>query len=57
MNIKVDPELCTGCGTCVALCPASYKLNEQNKSEVISESDCAKAGADGCPEGAITIKE
>lgn len=57
MKIKVDRELCTGCGTCVALCPASYKLDEENKSVVLGESDCAKKAADACPEGAITVEE
>ncbi len=56
MNIKVDNELCTGCGTCVALCPSCFKLNEAGKSEVIGEADCATQAADSCPEGAINIE-
>ncbi|MBU0731497.1 ferredoxin [Patescibacteria group bacterium] len=57
MKIEVDRDLCTGCGTCVALCPASFKLDDENKSVVIGESDCAKKGESACPEGAITITE
>ena len=56
MKIKVDSELCTGCGTCVALCPASFKLDEQNKSVVIGESECASKAESACPEGAITVE-
>lgn len=56
MSIKVDNELCTGCGTCAAICPASFKMNAENKSEVVGESDCAAQAAESCPEGAITIE-
>jgi len=57
MSIKIDQELCVGCGTCVALCPQCFKLNSAGKAEVISVSgDCAQAAADSCPEGAITIE-
>ncbi|MBU0671036.1 4Fe-4S binding protein, partial [Patescibacteria group bacterium] len=24
MKIEVDRDLCTGCGTCVALCPSCF---------------------------------
>lgn len=57
MKIEVDRELCTGCGTCVALCPASFKLDDENKSVVVGESDCAKKAESACPEGAITVEE
>ena len=54
MKITVDQELCIGCGTCEALCPACFKM-EDGKSKVISEDDSAKQAAESCPEGAITI--
>lgn len=56
MNIKVDEELCTGCGTCEALCPACFKM-EDGKSKVIGEDDCAKQAAESCPEAAITVED
>ena len=39
---KVNEELCIGCGTCEALCPQAFKL-ENGKSHVIAE-DCAATG-------------
>ena len=39
---KVNQELCIGCGTCEALCPEMFKV-ENGKSQVIGES-CEMAG-------------
>ncbi|OGF24682.1 ferredoxin [Candidatus Falkowbacteria bacterium RIFCSPLOWO2_12_FULL_45_13] len=57
MSIKVNEELCIGCGTCEALCPRVFKLNAEAKAEVISEEDlpCAKIAAESCPTQAIEI--
>jgi ferredoxin len=35
-KIKVNQDLCTGCGTCVNLCPNIFKLREDGKAELIS---------------------
>lgn len=56
MKITVDQELCSGCGTCEALCPACFKL-KNGKSTVVGEGDCAKQAEESCPEGAITVTE
>ncbi len=58
MSIKVNKELCIGCGTCEALCPAVFKMNAEGKAEVISEEDlpCAKNAAESCPVQAIEVK-
>lgn len=57
MPVKIDENLCIGCGTCVAICPQAFKLNKRNKAEVIGEADCVRQAAEACPEGAITIEE
>lgn len=31
---KVDKEKCTGCGTCVALCPEVFELGEDGIAKV-----------------------
>jgi len=58
MPIKVNQDLCIGCGTCEALCPKSFKINAEAKAEVISEEDlpCAKNAAESCPVQAIEVK-
>jgi len=33
-KLVVDQEKCIGCGTCVALCPEVFKLNDEGKAEV-----------------------
>lgn len=53
----VDTELCSGCGTCEALCPEVFQL-EDEKSIVISgcdACDCQEV-VDSCPEGAISLE-
>ncbi|MFA6193606.1 MAG: ferredoxin [Parcubacteria group bacterium] len=57
---KVDQELCIGCGTCEALCPEIFKV-EDEKSVVIGE-DCEKVGCNcdeivvSCPVNAISME-
>lgn len=57
----VDHALCTGCGTCEALCPKVFKLVD-DKSTVIDENGCESAGcceeaAESCPVEAISFEE
>jgi len=58
MAIKVNQELCIGCGACVSLCPDTFKLNDEGKSEVVSQDNttCAKNAAAGCPVQAISVE-
>ncbi|MDD4271620.1 MAG: ferredoxin [Patescibacteria group bacterium] len=58
MSIKVNNNLCIGCGTCEALCPAVFKLNAEGKADIITqeEAPCAKNAAESCPTQAIEVK-
>lgn len=59
MAILIDKELCIGCGTCVALCPESFKMNEtEGKAEVIDQtaSEGAHNAAESCPTQAINVE-
>ena len=70
MSIKVNQELCLGCGACASLCPDVFKMNEAGKSEAISSASaplsgtsadkeeniaCAKNAAESCPVQAISV--
>lgn len=60
MNIKIDKEKCISCGTCEALCPEVFKLNQDGKSELLPEVDtekhkrCITEAIEMCPVKAIT---
>ncbi len=56
--IKIDQDLCIGCGTCEAICPDNFKIDELGKAKVVGEQDvdCAKAAAESCPAQAITVE-
>ena len=43
MSIKVNKELCLGCGACASLCPDVFKMNDAGKSEVISSASASSA--------------
>ena len=57
--IKIDDELCNGCGNCVPNCHEGALQIIDGKARLISELMCDGLGAciGHCPEGAITIEE
>jgi ferredoxin len=58
MVIKVDQNKCIGCGRCTEVCPDTFRLNAEGKSEVIGENkECALSAADQCPVEAIYVEE
>jgi len=56
MKIKVDPELCDGCGTCIEVCPFKWRKNIDGKSSV-DPAYCTGCGrcVTVCPNGAISF--
>lgn len=40
-KVKVDKDLCIGCGTCVAICPMVFSMDENGKS-IVSKKDGTK---------------
>ncbi|MFX0026199.1 MAG: ATP-binding protein [Candidatus Hermodarchaeota archaeon] len=57
--IKIDEDLCTGCGNCVVDCAEGALQVIDGKARVINEIFCDGLGAciSGCPEGALEIIE
>jgi MinD superfamily P-loop ATPase len=57
--VKIDEDLCTGCGLCVMPCAEGAIEIVDGKAKVIKEELCDGAGfcLAVCPEGALTIEE
>jgi len=56
-NYIVDPELCTGCEECIAVCNYnSIILVNDDETAFITAEKCTKCGKceDACPEDAIS---
>ncbi|MFH1321491.1 MAG: 4Fe-4S binding protein, partial [Bacteroidota bacterium] len=57
--IKIDEDLCNGCGECIPNCPEGALQIIDNKAVLISDLMCDGLGAciGHCPEDAITIEK
>ena len=57
--IKIDEEVCNGCGACVSGCHGSALQMINGKAVMISDLYCDGLGAciGECPVGAITFEE
>ena len=57
----VDPDLCTGCGLCVDICPEVFELDgdvavaKNPDYETLGVADKAQEAADSCPVEAISL--
>ncbi len=56
--IKIDEDLCDGCGQCVTACAEGALKIIDGKAKLVSETYCDGLGAciGDCPQGAITIE-
>lgn len=62
MKVRIDKEKCIGCGTCTAVCPKIFVMEDDGKSSVklqpsIEDEQCVKEAVDSCPTEAILIEE
>jgi ferredoxin len=57
-KIKVDKDVCIGCGSCEAVCPENFKMVD-GKARVIKASKgsltCEEEAKNSCPVNAISI--
>ena len=58
MNLKVNKDICVGCGACQAICPNVYEIDVDGLATVKSQPteinmEDAIDAKEGCPVGAI----
>lgn len=55
---KVDKEKCIGCSTCVALCPNTFKMDDDGKAVAFTQDgdspESIQLAIDSCPTQAIS---
>ena len=62
MKVRVDPDLCTGCGPCQEICPEVFEIRDDVSAVLVKEvppelADAVREAADSCPPGAIIVEE
>jgi NAD-dependent dihydropyrimidine dehydrogenase PreA subunit len=58
VTLTFDSEKCTGCGTCLSVCPRNVLLRANGKIEIADRDACIECGAcqRNCPPGALQVK-
>lgn len=58
VTLKLDVELCTGCGMCEVVCPHAVFGMNSGKAHIVDLNDCMECGACAlnCKSGAIFVK-
>ena len=62
MKVRVDSELCTGCGPCADICPEVFEIRDDVSVVLVKDvppeqEDAVREAAEACPTGAIIIEE
>ena len=60
MPAIVNPDECSGCGSCVDECPSeAITLDEEKGIAVVDNDECVECGAceEACPNQAIKVEE
>ncbi len=64
MKIKINQKDCIGCGSCSAVCPNVFDLNDDNKAIIKdtnsdqgeSDDECVQEAVDICPVDVIKVE-
>jgi len=59
VTLEYNPELCTGCGMCLDVCPHRVFVRSDKKVAIRDRDACMECGAcaRNCPFGAITVQQ
>ena len=57
-TLEYDPDLCTGCGMCIAVCPHGVFGSDNGLALLARPEECMECGAceRNCPSGAIEVE-
>ena len=60
MKITIDQEKCIGCGSCTAVCPDVFELDDNSKARLKqgkeeTDDKCVQEAVDICPVQAIEV--
>lgn len=61
VRVRIDRNLCTGLGNCMALAPDVFELDEEGKAVVLDsasvDDNALLEAAESCPYNAIIIED
>ncbi|MBI2860450.1 MAG: ferredoxin [Chloroflexi bacterium] len=61
MKVRVDRDLCTGIGNCVAYAPTVFAFDDERKAVALDPSsvdeDTLITAAESCPQDAIIVED
>jgi len=62
MNVRVDPEVCTGCGVCVDMCPEVFEMRDDVSVVTVdvvppAQEAAVREAAEACPVEAIIVED
>ena len=57
-TVALDPDRCTGCSMCEAVCPHGVMAVEDGRARILDRDLCMECGAcaRNCPTGAVTVE-